>query len=151
MSYTLIFYTIDAPPEPDRDPDAVAAWIAANGTPFADMTFSAGGAASFLETLEQILGLPVYKLYSAPIFGVPPDEDDPIYGTLTWDEGHAMVAAIDQLLANPNQKVKTGETAVEAARRVTSRPSLFFDRARELREILGEALMKNGQLVTMYS
>jgi hypothetical protein len=115
------------------------------------MTFSAGGAASFLETLQQMLGLPVYKLYSAPIFGVPPDEEDPIYGTLTWEEGHSIVAAIDRLLADPNQNVKTGETAIEAAHRVTSRPGLFFDRARELREILGESLLPNGQLVTLYS
>jgi hypothetical protein len=152
MSYTLTFYSVPDPPATiAHDPDSVATFIAEHGVYLGDMAFSAGGAASLLETLESLLGAPAYSLYSAPVFGVAPDPEDPIYGTISSDEVRRLLLALDDMLSHPDAPLKQGESAAQAAKRVTRNPEIFFDRVRELRQLLADSSANQGQLVTLYS
>lgn len=151
MSYMLTFYCLpDAMNTVAQDPDAVATFIAEHGIYLGDMAFSAGGAAILFETLEQLLGLPAYGLYSSPVFGVEPNADDPIYGTIVPEQAVMLQRALEQMLSNPNAPLQAGESAMQAAKRVTRSTTLFFDRVSELRSLLADSLAQGGQLVTLY-
>jgi hypothetical protein len=153
MPYCLHFYSLQ--PRlgtiPNRDPDSVATFIEQRGRSVGELVFRAAECMLFFQAIEDLLGVEATRLYSAPLFGVEPDEEDPIFGGLSRPETERLIAELDTLLRTPEGKMKNGLSPIETAKSMTLDPDLFLNRLRDLRRLLLESLIEGGQPLTLYS
>ena len=153
MSYSLQFYSL--PPHqiatPDQDADAVAAFIEQHGKPVGEIYFRAAESLLYFEALEALTGLSATPLYSAPLFGVEPGEEDPIFGGLDRAATERLIPALQSIITNPDQKMQNGLSPNETAKSYTLPPESFLERTSEMIPILVECLADGGRPVTLYS
>ena len=146
MSYTLNFYTLPAkiPARVPSNPEQIPQYIAAHGHPVGDMSFSAGEAFLFFDSLAELTHLPLTTLLSGPVRGREPSEDGPEFGSMAREQAERAIKELRRL------PITSRKELIAAAADCDFDQAKFTEKISLLADRLESCLKQDGDPATTY-